>query len=221
MFAELRLKAQSLSAGRTGQSDGSGRAAPNELIELALSSALEFHLVDLVWQYYSLTSNPHGIFQRAEADEAEGDPGVLLPSVPLCVPSTAAASGAGKPLQIVCLSDTHRQHHQLTLPQRADLLIHSGDFTNLGSEWEVRAFDDWLRHIRPRFTHGCVVVAGNHDSSLASSPQAPSKLLPHATHYLLDSAVTIAGVRIYGAPYVLHVRSLLLDLRLPFFSTLT
>ena len=45
-------------------------------------------------------------------------------------------------LRVVCISDTHAKH-----PQRVpvgDILLHAGDFTNVGGAAEVKQFNDFL-----------------------------------------------------------------------------
>jgi hypothetical protein len=45
----------------------------------------------------------------------------------------------------------------------ADILIHTGDFCDVGSDEEYESFDQWLGNIRGRFSLGVFVVLGNHD----------------------------------------------------------
>lgn len=45
-------------------------------------------------------------------------------------------------LTIVCLSDTHSKNVDV---QQGDVLIHCGDFTNWGHEWEIKDFISWLK----------------------------------------------------------------------------
>jgi len=99
-------------------------------------------------------------------------------------------------MKVVCLSDTHGAHNEITLPH-GDLLIHAGDFTNVGYESEIIAFNSWL-HKQP-FAHK-VVVAGNHDCLFETDRKMAEVLLSSAI-YLQDNEITINGVRIYGTPW--------------------
>eukprot|EP00009_Paramoeba_aestuarina_P007181 CAMPEP_0201510462 /NCGR_PEP_ID=MMETSP0161_2-20130828/3128_1 /ASSEMBLY_ACC=CAM_ASM_000251 /TAXON_ID=180227 /ORGANISM="Neoparamoeba aestuarina, Strain SoJaBio B1-5/56/2" /LENGTH=345 /DNA_ID=CAMNT_0047905635 /DNA_START=134 /DNA_END=1171 /DNA_ORIENTATION=- len=65
---------------------------------------------------------------------------------------------------IVHISDTHNRHDEIThhLPH-ADLLIHTGDFSNDGTDEEYQKFDAWLGKIKDRYKYGVVIVLGNHD----------------------------------------------------------
>jgi len=129
-------------------------------------------------------------------------------------------------MKIVAISDTHNRHKHLTsvgmgniLPD-GDLLIHGGDFSGMGHKGEVESFLKWLVQQAPRYTHGIVFIAGNHDISfdpkygeydiqdeLGIGPkQKPLWLrgllatLPSNVRYLENSDVTIDGVKIWGSP---------------------
>lgn len=63
------------------------------------------------------------------------------------------------------MSDTHNLHWSVEerFPlQEAELLVHTGDFSEDGSEEQVASFVAWLRHIAGRFV-AIVVIPGNHD----------------------------------------------------------
>jgi Icc-related predicted phosphoesterase len=95
------------------------------------------------------------------------------------------------------------------LPE-GDLLIHSGDLTGVGHKGEVESVFKWFKEVAPRYTHGIVFIAGNHDRSFDpkfnDSTQKPDWLqeklssLPSNIHYLENSDVTINGVKIWGSP---------------------
>ena len=130
-------------------------------------------------------------------------------------------------LKIVCISDTHNRHRELTRVLHSsplgdsplgdsplgDVLVHSGDFTNFGTLEEVRDFVEWFESLRG-FRHK-ILIAGNHDVTMdPSHPSASStpkedlaeirRLVTESRefHYLHDSSVVIDGTRFYGAPYV-------------------
>lgn len=129
-------------------------------------------------------------------------------------------------MKIVVISDTHNRHKHLTsvgmgniLPD-GDLLIHGGDFSGMGHKGEVESFLKWLVQQAPRYTHGIVFIAGNHDISFdpkygeynvqdemgIGPKQKPLWLrdmlssLPENIHYLENSDITIGGVKIWGSP---------------------
>ena len=70
--------------------------------------------------------------------------------------------------RIVCISDTHGLHNSMTnynkLPE-GDILIHSGDFSNIGRKSEIIDFISWLHRQLDRFNH-IVFIAGNHDRGM-------------------------------------------------------
>lgn len=98
-------------------------------------------------------------------------------------------------MRIVCISDTHARHRQLSIPE-GDLLIHAGDLTRRGSREDVRDFDDWLGSLAHPHK---VVIAGNHDFCFEKDPAA-RQWITHAT-YLQDEAIEIGGLRLYGSPW--------------------
>ena len=63
-------------------------------------------------------------------------------------------------MRITHISDTHNKHKQLNgkLPG-GDLLIHSGDFTSIGREHEVKNFINWL-NLQNNYTYK-IFIAGN------------------------------------------------------------
>jgi 3',5'-cyclic AMP phosphodiesterase CpdA len=99
-----------------------------------------------------------------------------------------------------------------------DVLIHAGDFTNIGTFEEVKEFSDFMKSLNEKFKYKCV-IAGNHE--LTFDPQAcnrfmasnrirkdkgfhtnqdPRELLTDCI-YLEDTMVELFGLKIYGAPW--------------------
>jgi Icc-related predicted phosphoesterase len=99
-------------------------------------------------------------------------------------------------MRIVCLSDTHNLHDELSVPE-GDLLLHAGDATMRGTEREIAAFDEWLGSLPHRDK---VVIAGNHDFLFQTDPPKARRLLKNAV-YLEDSGVTVSGHTIWGSPW--------------------
>lgn len=95
---------------------------------------------------------------------------------------------------ILHLSDTHGLHRKLgTLPD-ADVLVHSGDFTQGGTEEEAYDFMEWLTSLPHPYK---IFIAGNHDDCLY---QAHIEGLPQHTHYLCNSGIWIDDWYFYGMP---------------------
>ena len=99
-------------------------------------------------------------------------------------------------MRITAFSDTHMLHHQVEIPD-GDLLIFAGDMSVCRTLQDVAGFNAFLKTFP--HTHK-IVVGGNHDHLLASSPDLGRELLQDAI-YLQDGAVVIAGIKIYGSPW--------------------
>lgn len=95
------------------------------------------------------------------------------------------------------ISDTHNWHEDLELGN-GDLLIHAGDFTDFGMEYEVEDFIHWFA--RQNYRHK-IFIAGNHDLFMESVSQKEMKqLIPDTVTYLENRSITIEGVKIFGSP---------------------
>ena len=84
-------------------------------------------------------------------------------------------------MTILHISDTHGLHDRLGKLPTADVLVHSGDFTNSGTEQETLDFLNWL--ILQPFQHKIFVV-GNHDLCLWDAEGIED--LPENVHFLQD-----------------------------------
>jgi Icc-related predicted phosphoesterase len=108
------------------------------------------------------------------------------------------------------LSDTHQfltAAHFSMLPD-ADILLHTGDFTNRGQPEEYRNFDLVLAAVAHRYPVRLVVV-GNHDCyTFEDHFKVMRELLPHATHVLFHEEYhhyhpdcAEVPIRFYGLPW--------------------
>lgn len=97
-------------------------------------------------------------------------------------------------MKILHLSDTHGCHLQLKDLPEADVLVHSGDFTMLGSQTEAIDFLNWFCDLPYRHK---LFICGNHDVCMYQSNIVG---LDSNVHYLCNSGVEIEGVRFYGIP---------------------
>ncbi|KAB1271894.1 Metallophosphoesterase MPPED2 [Camelus dromedarius] len=57
--------------------------------------------------------------------------------------------------RFVCISDTHSRTDGIQMPY-GDILLHTGDFTELGLPSEVKKFNDWLADVRAL----CDIISG-------------------------------------------------------------
>ena len=97
-------------------------------------------------------------------------------------------------MTILHISDTHGKHSQLRELPLADVLVHSGDFTEDGTESETLEFLEWF--ISTPHPHK-ILVAGNHDTCMRGES---IEGLPANCHYLDCSSVKIDGITFYGVP---------------------
>ena len=113
-------------------------------------------------------------------------------------------------MRAVLISDTHNFEAEVVLPT-GDLLIHAGDFTNMGSLPELTRFAKWLDKVTPFYPLGVCCIAGNHDMALDPYKNPDYYLLAQAlltsipnVHYLNDSEVVInfedKDWHIWGSP---------------------
>jgi predicted phosphodiesterase len=143
---------------------------------------------------------------------------IVKPAAELTVQQAATAPLRAGYLRLVCISDTHNAHAALGALPPGDVLVHAGDFTDVGSEKDVLGFCDWLDQ-QSQFRHK-VVIAGNHDLSLdkdsyernwprfcqkrgikkADTGILEARLRASCT-YLLHEGCEIDGVRFFGSPY--------------------
>lgn len=99
-------------------------------------------------------------------------------------------------MRVVCLSDTHGLHDEVTVPD-GDLLLHSGDVCNHGTKGEFKRFIAWLGELpHPQK----VFIAGNHDRVLEKHRRYVRHWVKHGT-YLFDQSVVVNGLKIYGSPW--------------------
>lgn len=101
-------------------------------------------------------------------------------------------------MKIVCTSDTHGQMSKVKIPE-CDLLLHSGDVSMRGYQWEVEKF---LSEFAQAPARHHVFIAGNHDYFFQDNPEDARKLLAKfpQIHYLENSGIEIEGIKIWGSP---------------------
>lgn len=94
-------------------------------------------------------------------------------------------------MTIVQISDTHNCHRQLANLPTADVLVHCGDFTDMGTEQEVLDFLNWL--IELPYKHK-VFVTGNHDLCLWEAADIEGLICHALEHSILQLAKRSNGV---------------------------
>ena len=101
-------------------------------------------------------------------------------------------------MRLILISDTHGLHYKMRRPiPEGDVLIHAGDFTDVGNLVDVRKFDAWVGSLG--FKH-VITIAGNHERKW-DSPEASLGAVFQNVHYLQDSSINIDGINFYGSPW--------------------
>lgn len=110
-------------------------------------------------------------------------------------------------IKICAISDTHNRHELLNNSIKNGgpfhLLIHCGDATNRGTNQEIKKFNDWILSLKEkRFIRECIFVPGNHDIGFDVRPDECIKICNSIDYILINSAVEVKGLKIYGTPNV-------------------
>lgn len=107
-------------------------------------------------------------------------------------------------MKITFLSDTHNLHNQVQI-EPCDILIHAGDFTNMGYRKEHDSFVEWFEKQPAEYK---ILIGGNHDLHLNMSPYKKENTVfntdefkEHGIIYLEDELISIEGINIYGSPW--------------------
>jgi Icc-related predicted phosphoesterase len=107
-----------------------------------------------------------------------------------------------KIMKAALLSDTHGYNSLFLNDLKndpVDIVIHAGDFSNLGTPQEIEAFDLWIDQLEG--TNYFIFIGGNHDFGLKGvEPYERTTKNGVKVHYLYNSSVEIQGKVIYGSP---------------------
>jgi predicted phosphohydrolase len=98
--------------------------------------------------------------------------------------------------RIVLISDTHRKHDQVKVPD-GDILIHAGD---IGCEDHFRHlafFHYWFGQLPHKHK---IVIPGNHDVWIEKNQQYCKDSFTNG-HLLIDEALTVEGLKVWGSPW--------------------
>lgn len=114
-------------------------------------------------------------------------------------------------MTILHVSDTHSLHNSLGDLPSADIFIHSGDVSTVGSDGEVGDFNNWLGSLKGKYRE-MLVISGNHDfwetnwrlnrgalsDATAQSPNYFQEKITNAK-VLNHDLVEVMGLKIWGA----------------------
>jgi predicted phosphodiesterase len=105
-------------------------------------------------------------------------------------------------MKILCISDTHGKHKQLGNLQDysdCDMIIHGGDISPMGMEFQVTNFLDWFSKLQFKYK---IFIPGNHDHFFQQTPDwYIKKIIPEGVIYLNENGVKIESIKIWGSPY--------------------
>jgi len=111
-------------------------------------------------------------------------------------------------MKLIVISDTHGYHRDIGFIPDGDVLIHCGDFSNVGEKYQVIDFIEWMDSQPHKHK---IFIAGNHDKSFdVKYHKSPADSLwlndtlayvkELGIHYLNDTHITIDGVKFWGSP---------------------
>ena len=102
-------------------------------------------------------------------------------------------------MKICIISDTHTKHEELNNDLLdANMIIHCGDFSSRGNEFEIINFMKWYSAL-DQYKYK-LIIAGNHDWMFETNGQLAKSLVPDNVIYLEDSGIEIEGFNFYGTP---------------------
>lgn len=98
---------------------------------------------------------------------------------------------------ITLISDTHNRHNEINVGS-GDLLIHAGDATSRGKDYEIQKFLMWYG----AQDYECkIFVPGNHDFGFEQYPALYADMArQHGVELLNDSEFHYRGIKIWGSP---------------------
>lgn len=108
-------------------------------------------------------------------------------------------------MEIMFFADTHGEHEYLKTFSNANaqsikdyVLIHGGDITENGTEYETIDFLKWFAKLPCKHK---IFIGGNHDLFLESLTSKELKqIIPQGVTYLNNSSIVINGYTIWGSP---------------------
>lgn len=100
-------------------------------------------------------------------------------------------------MRIINISDTHNRHQYIPQLPDADVLIHAGDATGMGTTAEIEQFANWLNALPIKHK---IYVPGNHDWGFQRDFVKHEALFV-GVQVLHERSIEIDGVKFYGAAW--------------------
>ena len=108
-------------------------------------------------------------------------------------------------MNICFISDTHGKHRDCVIPKGVDMLIHTGDISNIGKINEIEDFLSWFSNLEATYK---IFIAGNHDFLFDKKHERClykdldiESIIPSNVIYLYNETIEIEGIKIFGSPY--------------------
>jgi Icc-related predicted phosphoesterase len=101
-------------------------------------------------------------------------------------------------VSFLCFSDTHERTDDIWVTQKADVLLHAGDFTFKGIPPALQKFNRWLGAL-DGFKHK-IIIPGNHELSFERDWKSAAAYVPAADAILNGETYEVSGLKIYGEP---------------------
>jgi Icc-related predicted phosphoesterase len=99
--------------------------------------------------------------------------------------------------KLVCISDTHMEHEQVTL-STGDILICCGDVSTYNNK-NYDSFLIWMSKTNFKYK---ILIAGNHDKWMEDDPiRIKQKCDENGIIYLQDNGISINGYKFWGSPW--------------------
>lgn len=163
------------------------------------------------------TSNPNKAWDKLKVKQTVQDITLPTPDYPV----------QDDHIRFICVSDSHTQLEKqpLSFVPDGDVLLHAGDFSNIGLPRDIQGFNHYLGKLQHRLK---VVIAGNHDLTFdlnlvtnrrqylekqfniketffekdleKMGVKTTRELLTNCI-YLEDSGIDVCGIKIYGSPW--------------------
>jgi Icc-related predicted phosphoesterase len=103
-------------------------------------------------------------------------------------------------IKYICISDTHMRMKDVLIPE-GDILIHAGDLTFKGEEWEILPELDILA-AKTKGYKKVICVQGNHEYRLRNQPELVRKFFEERGLVLLHhEPYEFEGIKYFGSPY--------------------
>jgi Icc-related predicted phosphoesterase len=100
-------------------------------------------------------------------------------------------------MRIIFLSDTHNKHLSCEIPE-GDIIIHCGDVSSRGREYEIAEFAEWYGSLD--FKHK-ILIPGNHDFLFEKNEELARSICEEmGIVILIDQLCEPEGIKIWGSP---------------------